>query len=204
MRRLSLPPTIPAPFDQALFSTSFGECGLAWTTRGLAWIQLPERTPAATRARTLAGAGARWGTSAEPSSEAERPAWVAEAMERIAAHLAGAAAPLDGIPLDATDVPPFFRRVYEEARAIPRGEVRTYAQLAAAAGSPGAMRAVGQAMAKNPWPVVVPCHRVVGSAGKPGGFSAPGGLDTKARLLALEGAPFIVAPPRLKTRPAAS
>ncbi len=67
------------------------------------------------------------------------------------------------------------------------------------------MRAVGQAMAKNPWPLVVPYHHIVGSAGKPGGFSAPGGLDTKARLLALEGAPLLfVGTRRLKTRPPAS
>jgi methylated-DNA-[protein]-cysteine S-methyltransferase len=199
MRRLPRPPSIPAPVAHALFSTSLGECGLAWTAHGLAWIQLPERTPAATLARLSAGVAAR----GAPSGEAEPPPWVADAMERIAAHLAGGLAELGIIPLDMTPVPPFFRRVYEEARAVPRGEVRTYAELAVAAGSPAAMRAVGQAMAKNPWPVVVPCHRIVGSAGKPGGFSAPGGLDTKARLLALEGASFIVVSPRLKTRPVA-
>ncbi len=151
----------------------------------------------------VAGVAERWGAPAGPDG-GELPPWVAEAMDRIAGHLEGSAVDFSTILLDLAPVPPFFRRVYEEARAVPRGEVRTYAELAAAAGSPAASRAVGQAMAKNPWPVVVPCHRIVGSAGKPGGFSAPGGLDTKARLLALEGASFIVAPPRLKTRPAAS
>ena len=202
MRRLSRPPRVAEPVAHALFSTSFGECGLAWTAHGLAWIQLPDRTPAATRARVCAGITAR--REAPAADEAEPPPWVADAMDRIAGHLAGRVADLSVILLDLAPVPPFFRRVYEEARAVPRGEVRTYAELAASSGSPAATRAVGQAMAKNPWPVVVPCHRIVGAAGKPGGLSAPGGLDTKARLLALEGASFIVASPRLKTRPAAS
>jgi methylated-DNA-[protein]-cysteine S-methyltransferase len=108
-------------------------------------------------------------------------------MDDIARHLAGAAADLSSIPLDLAGVPPFFRRVYEVTRAVPRGEVRTYAEIAAAAGSPSATRAVGQALAKNPFPLVVPCHRVVAAGNAPGGFSAPGGLDTKARLLAIEG-----------------
>ncbi len=198
MRR---PPSIPAPVAHALFSTAFGECGLAWTAHGLAWIQLPGHTPAEMQARLRAGIALR---GAPSIGEVEPPPWVADAMDRISAHLAGRVADLSTILLDLAPVPPFFRRVYEEARAVPRGEVRTYAALAASAGSPGATRAVGQAMAKNPWPIVVPCHRIVGSAGKPGGFSAPGGLDTKARLLALEGASFIVVSPRLKTRPAAS
>ena len=190
----------PLPVAHTLFSTPFGECGIAWTARGLAWIQLPERTPKGTAARMVKGLHAH-----PPSDEVEPPSWVADAIQRIAESLAGQAPDLGAIPLDTARVSPFFCRVYAEARAIPRGQVRTYQELAAASGSPLAMRAVGQAMAKNPWPIVVPCHRVVGSAGKPGGFSAAGGLVTKARLLALEGAPSILlAPARLKTRPAAS
>jgi methylated-DNA-[protein]-cysteine S-methyltransferase len=199
MRRPSRPLPSPGAVTQALFATPFGECGLAWTARGLAWIQLPDRTPAATRARMAAGL-----TDHPSSTEADPPSWVADIIARLTGYFEGRALDLAGIPLDMERVSPFFRRVYEEARAIPRGEVRTYAELAAAAGSPTAMRAVGQAMARNRWPVVVPCHRVVGSAGKPGGFSAPGGLDTKARLLALEGAPCILGGPRLKTGTAAS
>jgi methylated-DNA-[protein]-cysteine S-methyltransferase len=198
MRRLHAAP-IRAPVARALFSTSFGPVGLAWTPRGLAFIQLPERTPDATRARLAAAVAAH-----SPAEGAEPPPWVADVMARLSSYLEGKAEDLSAIPLDMSAVPPFFCRVYEALRAVPRGQVRTYAELAAAAGSPAATRAVGQAMAKNRWPVVVPCHRVVGSAGKPGGFSAPGGLDTKARLLALEGAPLILGEPRLKTRPAAS
>ncbi len=81
---------------------------------------------------------------------------------------------------------PFAKRVLEACRRIPYGKTRSYAQLAAAAGAPGAARAVGRVMAGNRVPLVIPCHRVVGSGGKLGGFSAPGGLETKQRLLDLE------------------
>lgn len=207
------PRLAPLPVAHALFSTAFGECGLAWTSRGLVLVQLPEQTPAATLARMLQGIARRSFAVGETATSPPRaamadegapPDWARDAMSRLERHLAGEDEDLSVIPLDMARVPPFFRRVYEEARAVPRGLVRSYAEIAAAAGSPAATRAVGQAMAKNPWPVVVPCHRVVGSAGKPGGFSAPGGLDTKARLLALEGAPLILGGPRWKTRPAAS
>jgi methylated-DNA-[protein]-cysteine S-methyltransferase len=205
MRRPPRSSRSPLPVAHALFSTPFGDCGLAWTAQGLAWVQLPERTPAATRARMVAAVASRsLSMDGGDVGYAEPPSWVADAMARLAGHLGGRAEDLLPIPLDMAPVSPFFRRVYEEARAVPRGEVRTYAALAAAAGSPAATRAVGQAMARNPWPVIVPCHRIVGSAGKPGGFSAAGGLDTKARLLALEGTSLIVAVPRLKTWPPAS
>ena len=161
----------------AFFSTSLGECAIAWTAREIAWIVLPELSPEVTRARAAAGS----------SAEAEPPSWVREAIVHIAEHLAGADADLSSIPLDLGAVPPFHRRVYEVTRAVARGEVRTYAEIAAAAGSPLATRAVGQALAKNPFPIVVPCHRVIAAGNTPGGFSAPGGLDTKARLLAIEG-----------------
>jgi O-6-methylguanine DNA methyltransferase len=172
------------PVAHALFSTPFGDCGLAWTARGLARVQLPERTPAATWARMVAAVAFHDGASTddprpkpwppaeasqplslEDEGEAETPSWVADAMARLTSHLGGRADDLSAIPLDMAPISPFFRRVYEEARAVPRGEVRTYAAIAAAAGSPAATRAVGQAMARNPWPVIVPCHRIVGSAG---------------------------------------
>ena len=74
-------------------------------------------------------------------------------------------------------------------RAIPRGATRTYGEVAAELGDPGAARAVGQALGRNPFPIIVPCHRVLAAAGRPGGFSAHGGVATKLRLLAIEGAP---------------
>ena len=178
----------------ALFSTSLGDCGIAWTSVGLVGFQLPDVSSEATRARFSAVIG---------GSELAPPPWVAEAIARVGRLLEGHDEDLSSLPLDLQRAPPFFRRVYEATRTIPRGRVWTYTALAAAAGSPGATRAVGQAMARNPLPLIVPCHRVVASGGKPGGFSAPGGLDTKARLLAIEGA-HALTQLSLKTRPTAS
>ena len=90
---------------------------------------------------------------------------------------------LSAVPLDERDWTDFTRKVYRRVRQIPRGKVRTYGEVARAAGSPGAARAVGQAMARNPVAPVVPCHRVVGSDGGMRGFSAPGGVAQKARML---------------------
>ena len=102
---------------------------------------------------------------------------------------------LDGEPVDLSDLmldleslPPFQRRVCEAARAIPVGATLTYGEIATRIGEPGAARAVGQALGANPFPIIVPCHRVLAAGGKPGGFSAPGGVTTKLRLLATEGA----------------
>ncbi|MFT3769532.1 MAG: methylated-DNA--[protein]-cysteine S-methyltransferase [Minicystis sp.] len=168
------------PTSHAFFSTPFGECALAWGARGLRWILLPERSPEETRARVARIAS----TSVEEESP---PPWVKEAMHRIARHLQTGAEDLSTILLDMEPVSPFFRRVYEVTCGVRPGEVKTYSEIASLVGSPSAVRAVGQALGKNPFPVVVPCHRVVAAGGKPGGFSAPGGLDTKARLLAIEG-----------------
>jgi methylated-DNA-[protein]-cysteine S-methyltransferase len=168
----------------AIFSTAIGPCGVAWSQRGLVSIQLPEETAEATRARL-------WDriTLPDDCGSTTPPASVKAAIERIIRHLTGEEdAHLDGIELDLEDLPPFHRKVYEAARRITRGEIRSYGDLAGDAGSPGGARAVGQAMAKNPLPIVVPCHRVIAAGGKPGGFTSPGGLDTKARLLAIEGA----------------
>lgn len=95
---------------------------------------------------------------------------------------------LAGIELDFSLVGEFERRAYEFARTIEPGRTLTYGEIAAALGEPGAARAVGQAMGRNPWPIVVPCHRVLAADGSLGGFSAPGGSATKLRLLAIEGA----------------
>ena len=92
------------------------------------------------------------------------------------------------VVLDLGDLPEFQREVYAVARSLPRGATMTYGEIAARVGVPGAAQAVGQAMGHNPFPIVVPCHRVVAAGGGNGGFSAPGGVDTKLRLLAIEGA----------------
>lgn len=114
--------------------------------------------------------------------------WVAKLIRRVRGHLAGTPDDFADVPLDTERLPPFFAAVYESLRKVPSGVTTTYGALGRRiSGSTGAARAVGTAMAKNPFALLVPCHRVVGSDGKLHGFSAHGGLVTKARLLAIEG-----------------
>jgi len=150
--------------NEFTFETSLGWIALTWTQQGL---------------RTLSLFGA------ERTGRSDPPAWVLEAAELIRRHLAGEPADMTGIPVDLRGLPPFRRRVLETLRSTRTGETFTYGQLARLAGSPGAARAVGQAMARNPLPIVIPCHRVVAADG-PGGFSLFGSLASKERLLALE------------------
>ncbi|MCC2675022.1 MAG: methylated-DNA--protein-cysteine methyltransferase [Ramlibacter sp.] len=117
-----------------------------------------------------------------------------QAIQRIQALLEGARDDLLDLPLDFSSVPAFHRRVYDVARAIPPGEVLTYGEVARRIGEPGASRAVGQALGRNPFAPVVPCHRVLAAGGRSGGFSAEGGADTKLRMLEIERARFGGAP----------
>ena len=102
--------------------------------------------------------------------------------------LSGEPRDLNYVTIDAADVADFNRRVYAVARTIPAGSTLSYGEVAARLGDRMLARDVGQALGENPTPIVVPCHRVLGAGGKPGGFSAPGGIDTKLRLLTIEGA----------------
>ena len=165
-----------------LFDTPIGACALVWGAHGLVGALLPDATPAATREHVrrrhpLARESA-------PPSEVER------VIARIVALLRGEADDLRDIELDLSAVPAFHRRVYEVARAIGPGSTLTYGEVAARLGEPHAARAVGQALGANPFPIIVPCHRVLGRAGHSGGFSAPGGTRTKLRLLEIERAPL--------------
>lgn len=182
-----------------LFDTVIGRCGLAWGERGLIGVQLPESSPGA--------AWARLRKRFPDAVEAEPPAEIEAIMDRIRDLLGGGRDDLSDVPLDLGQQSPFNLRVYEIARAITPGETSTYGEVAKAMGEPGAARAVGKALGENPWPIVVPCHRVLASSGSMGGFSAPGGAETKARLLTIEKAKtsavptlfdleFSVAPPR--------
>jgi methylated-DNA-[protein]-cysteine S-methyltransferase len=167
-----------------LFDTAIGRCGVAWSERGVAGVQLPERNEAATRARLLRRHG--------EAREATPPPEIARAIDGIVALIGGERCDLSDIAIDLADVPEFNRRVYAIARTIAPGTTLTYGAIAARLGEPDA-RAVGEAMGRNPIPVIVPCHRVVAAGGrtggyKTGGFSAPGGVATKLRLLAIEGA----------------
>ncbi len=163
-----------------LFDTPIGRCGIAWGGRGVVGVQLPEAREGTTRARlTVRFPDAR---------DATPPPAVRRAVEAIVALLRGEASDLATIELDLDQVPPFQRRVYEVARTIPPGTTLSYGELATRMGSQGAARAVGQALGRNPFAIVVPCHRVLAASGKLGGFSANGGITTKLRLLSIEGA----------------
>jgi methylated-DNA-[protein]-cysteine S-methyltransferase len=164
----------------ALFETAIGNCGVAWGPGGLVGVWLPESDPGRTRARLL--------RRYPGAVESQPPTQVQDAIRSMTALLAGEAADLSDIVLDTSGQPPFFRRVFDLARAIPPGRTATYGELARQLGDPGAARAVGEAMGKNPFPIVVPCHRVLAAGGKTGGFSAPGGTATKLRILEIEGA----------------
>ena len=163
-----------------VFETPIGPCGLAWGERGLIGVSLPERDAGAVRARLR--------RRFPEATGSEPPQDVLDARDRILALLSGERPDLSPIRLDLDRVGDFEQRLYAIARAIPPGQVMTYGELAARLGQPHGAQAVGQAMGKNPWPIVVPCHRVVGSNGKLGGFSAPGGVKTKLRILEIEGA----------------
>ena len=167
-----------------LFDTPIGTCGVAWSDAGLTWVQLPEEDRAATRARLLSKAPSLSRTMA---SAKLTPPWVKDAVARVREHLGGKPQDLTRVPLDVTRMTPFNAKVLRAARSVPAGRTVTYGELAELAGSPGASRAVGRAMATNAFPVIVPCHRVVAAGGGAGGFSAYGGLVTKEKILKLEG-----------------
>ena len=165
----------------ALFDSAIGECALAWSEVGLTGVWLPETRPGA-----LAAASSR--NVSHRSPRAEPPAAVAAAIEAITRLLVGARVDLDDVALDLAAIDAFRRRVYAVARTIGPGRVLSYGEVARLVGGDATARAVGQALGANPFPIVVPCHRVVAAAGALGGFSAPGGVATKRRLLAIEDA----------------
>jgi methylated-DNA-[protein]-cysteine S-methyltransferase len=162
-----------------LFETPIGASGLVWSDRGLAGVHLPESNPARSRASLMRRFPAA--SPAPPTPEIQC------AIEGIVALLRGEKRDLRELVLDLDGVPSFNRRVYELARTIPPGSTLTYGDIARRLGSPGTARAVGQALGHNPFPIVVPCHRVLAADGRMGGFSAPGGVVTKRRMLEIEG-----------------
>jgi methylated-DNA-[protein]-cysteine S-methyltransferase len=182
-----------------LFDTIIGRCGIAWGDHGLIGMQLPESSPGAAWARLRKRFPEA--VEREPTLEIEK------VIDRIRDLLAGGRDDLSDIALDLSSQSDFNLRVYEIARAITPGDTSTYGEVAKAMGEPGAARAVGKALGENPWPIVVPCHRVLAASGGMGGFSAPGGAETKAKLLTIEKAKsgaaptlfdleFSIAPPR--------
>ncbi|AKT42247.1 methylated-DNA--[protein]-cysteine S-methyltransferase [Chondromyces crocatus] len=168
-------------------STALGPLRLRWSEQGLTGIRLLEEDEQTAGAMAATGATS---TTSRPrdAHDEEVPDFVREAAARLAQHVAGEPQDLTGIPLDMRGLPDFHVQIYEAARRVGPGQTTTYGELAKQVGAPGSARAVGQAMAKNPFIVVMPCHRVLAAGQQPGGFSAPGGLVTKERLLRLEGA----------------
>jgi methylated-DNA-[protein]-cysteine S-methyltransferase len=173
----------------AIFDTTLGPCGVVWNEHGLTGVHLPDGSPT----RTCSSLARRF----PEASPAEPPAPVQQAIDGIVALLRGERRDLREIALDFEGVPEFHRRVYELSRTIAPGATMTYGDIARRLGRPGTARAVGQALGQNPWPIVVPCHRVLAADGGMGGFSAPGGVATKRRMLEIEGVEGVLAPPRL-------
>jgi len=164
----------------ALFDTAIGRCAIAWGEGGLVGVKLPERSDAAMRARMT--------RQHSEARETAPPQEIEAAIADIRRLLDGHKQDLSRIDLDMSAVPDFEQRVYAETRSIPPGETLTYGDIATRLGDVGLSRAVGQALGRNPFAIVVPCHRVLAAGGKSGGFSAVGGVDTKRRLLEIEGA----------------
>lgn len=166
-----------------VFDTAPGFCGIAWTDAGIARFRLPARTAEAV-ARRL------------PGTPGTPPPAVAAVIEAARRYFAGAAVDFADAPLDLAVEDDFARRVYAAVRRLGRGETTTYGALARSLGAgPEAARDVGRAMASNPVPLIVPCHRVLAAGNRLGGFSAPGGAAAKARMLALEGVTLAPPPP---------
>ena len=163
-----------------MFDTALGPCGIAWGERGIVAVQLPEATAEGTRARLL-----RLHSGAMPS---DPPPDVLSAVGSMVALLAGEVVDLRDIPLDLHGVSEFHRRVYDVVRGIPRASTLTYGAVATTLGDSRAAQAVGRALGKNPCPIIVPCHRVLASNGRLGGFSGAGGTRTKHAMLLIEGA----------------
>jgi O-6-methylguanine DNA methyltransferase len=170
-----------------LFPTPIGTCAIAWREPAngdaslvVSGFQLPEATAELT--------GARIAHSAHADQPSEPPLPILTIMDRVRKHLGGELQDFRDIPVDLEGAGPFLQKVCAAARAIPAGQTTTYAGLARVLGYQFLARAVGQALGRNPIPLIIPCHRVLAAHGKPGGFSAHGGRVTKAKLLAIEGA----------------
>ena len=162
-----------------VFRTSLGTAGALWTERGVAGVCLPLGDESRVRAHLRRRSpGAELGPP---------PPGVSDAIDGIVSLLEGEPRDLAAVALDLAGVDAFDRRVYDAVRAVPPGSTVTYGELAARVGEPRGAREVGAALGRNPCPLIVPCHRVLAADGRPGGFSAPGGVETKLRLLGIEG-----------------
>ena len=168
-----------APLGYTIVDTAIGAIAVAWSAAGICRVALPQRDREAMERRFAArldGAG-----------PAEPPAAIAAAIELIKRYAEGEEVDFSSVPVDLGGVDLFQRAIYQAARQLDFGETTTYGGLADAAGHPGKARETGEALGRNPVPLIVPCHRILAAGGKIGGFSAPGGSATKEKLLTLEG-----------------
>ena len=165
-----------------LFDTAIGECGVAWNARGLVGVQLPEKDRGQTELRLA--------VKCHSTNAAEVPPWIQALVSDIQRYLAGQPVDFSAVTVDLDGIDDFRRKLYAALRGIGIGRTVTYGELARQLGLTGweGARDVGEAMGKNPMPIVIPCHRVLAAGGKPGGFSANGGVKTKLKMLAIEGA----------------
>ena len=182
-----------------VFETALGPCGISWhegqnSCIGPAIIgfQLPEATVHLTESKIARNSRACRSSAPPPQ--------IAEVIEKIQKHLQGEVQDFRAVTVDLSGTDPFARQVYEVIREIPAGETQTYGEVARAVGQPAEAQAVGNALARNPVPLIIPCHRILAAGGKPGGFSAYGGGATKAKLLAIEGTTLAAAGSRTRSR----
>ena len=163
-----------------IFDTGIGRCGIAWGPLGIVGVQLPEAREIDTRRRLF---------QLYPEARETRPPMNTEiAIDGIAALLRGGDCDLSDVTLDMTGIPAFNQRVYTLVRTIPRGETRTYADVADSLRAPGVVYALAQAMGRNPFMIIVPCHRVLEVGHYADKISPYGGTISKRRLLSIEGA----------------
>ena len=167
-----------ADSGHAVFETALGWIGIGWSANGITHLQLPEKDRSATEARLLArGASRETGTP---------PLAIQSVIDALIRYASGEHVDFSQTPVDFAGVDEFRLSIYEQARQLAYGTTTTYGGLCDAAGHPGLARETGEAMGSNPVPIIVPCHRVLAAGGKMGGFSAPGGVFTKRRLLDME------------------
>lgn len=172
----------------AVFDTPAGFCAIAWSEAGIARFQLPDKSPEAAERHLL-----RRLPAAQPGTP---PASIATVIAAVQRYFAGEKIDFTEVPVDLGGQDDLFQRIYAATRRVDWGKTTTYGTLAKELGAgPEVARDVGQAMAKNPVPLIIPCHRVLAAGGKVGGFSAPGGSNAKLRMLALEGNDLTPPPP---------
>jgi methylated-DNA-[protein]-cysteine S-methyltransferase len=162
------------------FSSALGLCGLSWNVKGITSFQLSGASGQLIKKRLMNITGNVTASSTPPD-------WIKKLVQKVKEHLKGNVQDFSSVPLNFGGASEFQIAVYRAARKVPSGTVVTYGELAALIGKPKASRAVGSALGKNPIPLIVPCHRVITSSGKVGGFSAFGGVQMKVALLCSEG-----------------